>query len=155
MDQTTLFIAIFSIVIGLIGAGLASWKKRNPIIWFLVCSITLLIGLVIILVLPKNAQEGDAENKKKISFSKVVYIVAIVGVAIVLSLNLQHKKQEVSAKAKSLLTAACNNDTSCLANLNKRFDGCIKQYETVTKTSKLGRKVNLDMEDLKVCINQK
>ncbi|MBT9289586.1 zinc ribbon domain-containing protein [Prosthecodimorpha staleyi] len=42
-------ILIFAIIFGILGAGIASGKGRNPLIWFVVCTLFPAIGLIILL----------------------------------------------------------------------------------------------------------
>ena len=153
-------ILIYMLGAGILGAILAHWKKRNKILWFFICAVTMIIGVVIILFMPKSKNDPDADlspeeikSRNKGYLKKAIYAVIILVVAIWYSGNIEEDKNQFIAKTKSDLIISCNNDSKCKANINKNFDNCIKISLTVAKVGKVKRKFILKNEKLQKCIN--
>ena len=146
---------------GILGALLAHWKKRNKILWFFICAVTTIIGVVIILFMPKSKTDPDEDlspeeikAKNKGYVKKAIYAVIILIVAVWYSGNIQEDKIEFIAKTKADLIIDCNNDSKCKDNIVKNFDSCIKLNLTVAKVGKVKRKFILKNEELQKCINK-
>ncbi|RJG36916.1 hypothetical protein [Motilimonas pumila] len=157
MEKIEFYILIVNLISGLAGAGIAHWKGRNKILWFIICAITILIGLFIILVLPKSKKSdeiSDSEPKSRKGYiSKFVYAAVIVAVVSVYTLNLEGKKSDIVSLAKAELISLCNSDKSCIEKIHVKFEQCIEENLSFTKTSKLGRDVKLDKASLQTCID--
>ena len=154
-------ILIYMFGTGILGAVLAHWKKRNKILWFFICAVTTLIGVIIILFMPKNKNDPDAnlspeevKAKNKRYAKKAVYAVLILIFAIWYSGNIEEDKKEFIAKTKIDLLVNCNNDSKCKENINKNFGKCIKVNLTVAKVGKVKRQFILKSDGLQKCIGK-
>ncbi|MEP7378513.1 MAG: hypothetical protein ABI725_03025 [Chloroflexota bacterium] len=54
--EVLLYIVVWAVIFGTIGYALAPSKGREPVMWAVICAITGIIGVIVLLVLPRQNQ---------------------------------------------------------------------------------------------------
>lgn len=152
-------ILLLPLASGLLGIAVAHWKQRNKVVWFFVCGVFSILGLIVLLFLPKLkdgetsniSSENGGSNKKSIS-PKLLGFIGIIGIAVIAALVLEQKKSDLAVQTKTELLLLCNGDDVCKGKISDKFDVCVGKHISVKKTGKLSRETLLDTEALKTCV---
>lgn len=86
---TLLYVFGPAAIFGTLGFWLAKRKNRSPIKWALICSITLYIGFIWLLILKSSGDKPHAsslESRQKVKEKAQAIFLVIGGIAMVLSL---------------------------------------------------------------------
>ncbi len=152
-------ILIFNCFTAVIGVVIAQRKNRNLPLWFFLCFFLSLIGLIVILLLPKvTAIDDESTSIEKGGTTtnnhakKIAPVIIIAGFAVYYGLSLDKERQALVENTKTELIAQCNNESVCLKKIQTNYDSCANQFISIVKKSRRTRDVEIDREHLLACI---